>query len=128
MSNYDHKLIITISPEVLDIGKRVARSLDPDAGGWHSFTPVTDGETITAYVADTPCTQGFYAQALAMLEAPEMLHYAVTADYAARWADLVPPTLEECEQFCAAVVLPVEPEPTPPALISQTNRKSSQFS
>ena len=113
MSNYDHKLIITISPEVLDIGKRVARSLDPDAGGWHSFTPVTDGETITAYVADTPCTGDFYQGALYMLANPAALHQRCLDDYAARWADLVPPTLEECQAFCAAVVLPVEPEPVP---------------
>jgi hypothetical protein len=93
-----------------------------------SWTPVLDGETIVAYVADTPCTGDFYEGALYMLANPEALHQRCLDDYAARWADLTPPTLEECQAFCAAVVLPVEPEPTPPALISQTNRKSSQFS
>ncbi len=113
MSNYDHRLNITIPPDLLLIGKSISRALDNDVGGYDSWTPVLDGETITAYVADTPGTAGFYEQALAMLSAPEMLHYAVTQDYAARWGDLVPPTLEECQAFCAAVVLPVEPEPTP---------------
>ena len=113
MSNYDHKLIITIPPELLLVGKSISRALDNDVGGFDSWTPVLDGETITAYVADTPCTQGFYEQALLMLDNPAMLHYAVTQDYAARWGDLVPPTLEECVAFCAAVVLPVEPEPNP---------------
>ncbi len=106
MSNYDHKLIITIPPDLLLIGKSISRALDNDVGGFDSWTPVLDGETIVAYVADTPCTASFHEQALAMLSAPEMLHYAVTQDCAARWGDLVPPTLEECQAFCAAVVLP----------------------
>ena len=110
MSNYDHRLVITIPPDLLLIGKSISRALDNDVGGWDSWTPVLDGETITAYVADTPCTQGFYEQALAMLEAPEMLHYAVTQDYAARWGELTPPTLGECQAFCAAITIPT-PEP-----------------
>ena len=113
MSNYDHRLNITIPPDLLLIGKSISRALDNDVGGWDSWTPVLDGETIVAYVADTPCTAGFYEQALYLVNNPMALHYAVTADYAARWADLVPPTLEDCQAFCAAVVLPVEPEPTP---------------
>ncbi len=113
MSNYDHRLNITIPPELLLVGKSISRALDNDVGGWDSWTPVLDGETIVAYVADTPCTAGFYEQALYMLKDPNALHLIVESDYAARWADLVPPTLEECQAFCAAVVLPVEPEPTP---------------
>ena len=113
MSNYDHKLIITIPPELLLVGKSISRALDNDVGGYDSWTPVLDGETITAYVADTPCTAGFYEQALYMLANPEVLHRAVSDDYFVRWADLTPPTLEECVAFCAAVVLPVEPEPVP---------------
>ena len=113
MSNYDHTLTLTIPPDLLLVGKSIARALDPDTGGFESFTPVIEimsigGETITeltGYTTSTPCTAGFYEQALAMLENPAMLHYAVTQDYAARWADLVPPTLEECQAFCAAVVL-----------------------
>ena len=42
-----------------------------------------------------------------MLADPAMLHYAVSADYAARWADLTPPTLSECEAFCAGAVVEV---------------------
>ena len=42
-----------------------------------------------------------------MLADPMLLHYTVSADYAARWADLVPPTLEECEIFCGGVVVEV---------------------
>ena len=118
MSNYDHTLTLTIPPDLLLVGKSIARALDPDVGGYESFTPVIEimsigGETITeltGYTTSTPCTAGFYEQALYMLANPEVLHRAVSDDYFVRWADLTPPTLEECQAFCAAVVLPVEPE------------------
>ena len=84
MSNYDHRLNITIPPDLLLIGKSISRALDNDVGGYDSWTPVLDGETITAYVADTPCTAGFYEQAMAMLDNPAMLHYAVTPEITSR--------------------------------------------
>ena len=37
------------------------------------------------------------------------VHAAVAADYAARWQELVAPTLAECESFCNSVI----PEPDP---------------
>lgn len=33
-----------------------------------------------------------------------LLHQVVAADYAKRWAELVPPTLAECESFVAAII------------------------
>ena len=42
-----------------------------------------------------------------MLANPQALHAAVSADYAARWVDMTPPTLAECEDFCAGVVVEV---------------------
>ncbi len=113
MSNYGHTLSLTIPPDLLLVGKSIARALDPDVGGYESFGPVLDGETIVAYTTSTPCTAGFYEQALYMLANPEVLHRAVSDDYFVRWGELVPPTLDECVAFCAAVVLPVEPEPNP---------------
>lgn len=94
--SYTERLIVTIQPELLDIGRSITRALDVDVGGYNSWTPVRDDpedieSAIVAYVADTPCTPTFKAQALAMLDNPALLHAAVTADYAARWADLTPP-------------------------------------
>lgn len=104
MSNYDHTLTLTIAPDLLLIGKTIARALDPDTGGYESFTPVLDGENIVAYTTSTPCTASFYEQALAMLDNPAVLHRSCADDYFVRWADFDPPTLEECQQFCAGVV------------------------
>jgi hypothetical protein len=111
--SYTERLIVTISPDLLDIGRSITRALDVDVGGYNSWTPVRDDPAdaeslIVAYVADTPCTAEFKAQALAMLAQPELLHAAVSADYTERWADFEAPTLEECAAFCAGAVLPVE--------------------
>ena len=48
--------------------------------------------------------------ALSSLADAAMLHAVVSADYAARWSDLTPPTLDECQSFVAGceIVEPVE--------------------
>jgi hypothetical protein len=109
--SYTERLVVTIQPELLDIGRSITRALDVDVGGANSWTPVRDDpadpdSAIVAYVADTPCTPEFKEQALVMLANPELLHGAVSADYAARWVEFTVPTLSECEAFCAGAVLP----------------------
>lgn len=103
MSNYDHTLSITLPAALLPIAQSISRALDPDVGGSESWTLTEAGDTITT---STPCTSEFYEQAQYMLTDPAALHAACAADYAARWADLVPPTLEECESFCNGVIYP----------------------
>lgn len=110
--SYTHAVKIKLPVAMADIAAAIGRALDPDAGGDKSFSrDVTGadaegllifGDTIST---STPCTEEFHAQATYMLANPQALHAAVSADYAARWADLVPPTLEECEAFCAGADL-----------------------
>ena len=102
--SYDATLTITVPAALYDTACAIARALDPDAGGHLSYGPPVEGAT--EYTTSTPCTSAFKAQALAMLADPMLLHGAVAADYAARWGELVPPTLGECEGFCAQVTLP----------------------
>lgn len=103
--SYTERLIVTIQPNLIDIGRSITRALDPDLGGAESWTAVrnTGDETSEpdCYIADTPCTLEFKEKALYLLNNPESLFQAVSADYASRWVELVPPTLEECEMFCA---------------------------
>lgn len=101
--SYDSTLTITIPASMYDTACAIARALDSDVGGYNSFGPKVEG--VTEYSVYTPCTSAFKEQAIAMLAEPALLHAAVTADYAARWGDLEPPTLEECEAFCAGAAM-----------------------
>lgn len=101
--SYTARLRIEVPASLYDTACAIARSLDPDVGGASSFGPREQGDPPAipeTYSTETPCTPAFAEQAIAMMAAPEMLHAVVAADYAARWADLVPPTLAECEAFC----------------------------
>ena len=116
--SYDATLTITVPAALYDTACAIARSLDPDSGGAASYGPRTlMTEQGVSYIPETyttsaPCASEFKAQAIAMLADPAMLHYAVTADYAARWADLTPPTLAECVEFCAGAVVAVAVDQT----------------
>lgn len=110
---YTHKITITIPATFAATAAMIGRALDPDRGGADSFRPVEGTANISV---TTPCTEAFAAQVPAMLANPALLYGAVTADYAARWADLTPPTLAECEAFCASVI--PEPEPEPVVVLS----------
>ena len=117
MTAYTHRLKLTIPASLYDVACAIARALDVDSGGVHSWgqrNPV-DAEgnptTPTEYVTETPCTEAFHTQALAMLADAAMLHAVVAADYAARWPDLAAPTLAECEAFVAGALIVEPPEP-----------------
>lgn len=97
--SYTAKLRIEVPAALYDVACAIARALDPDVGGHLSYGPRI--EDATSYSTETPCTPEFAEQAMQLLALPEALHAVVSADYAARWADLTPPTLEECEAFCA---------------------------
>ena len=99
--SYSETLTITLPASLAGIAATIARSLDPDTGGYASFAPSEDGKTISC---TTPCEPRFKAQAEYMMLHPEALHAAVAADYAARWPDLIAPSLAECEAFCAGII------------------------
>lgn len=101
--SYMATITITVPAALYSVACAIARALDPVVGGAESFGP--EREDATEYTTTTPCVPAFAAQALAMASNPAMLHYAVTADYAARWPELTPPTLAECEAFCAGAVI-----------------------
>lgn len=101
MTGYTETLTVTLPEALAEIAAKVGRAMDPDRGGADSFQVVGDG-TIQCR---TPCVPSFKEQAMAMLHSPAYLHAACAQDYATRWPDLTPPTLAECEAFCAVVVL-----------------------
>lgn len=112
MKIYNHIISIKLPASLADIAAKVGKALDDDVGGEHNFH-----RDITGYDGETPiyadtistsvmCTSDFKAQSDYMMLHPEALFAACQADYATRWPELVPPTLEECERFCAGIILP----------------------
>jgi hypothetical protein len=113
--SYTARLTVTIPPDLIDIGRKITRALDPDLGGAESWMAIryTGDETAEpdCYIADTPCTEEFKAQAEAMLADPAILHAAVEMDYEARWPQFDAPTFEECIEFCSGAVVGVAEQP-----------------
>lgn len=106
MTIYTETLTITVPTELSDIASRIARALDPDVGGADSFQLDPGNETISV---TTPCTPEYRALMLNLQSDPAALHALVVADYTARWPELTPPTLAECEAFCSAIFQDVAP-------------------
>lgn len=114
--SYNYTVRIEVPASQAEVAAKIGMSMDPDAGGALSFNPVIIGYTQdkepqpiygdTIFVS-TPCQKEFHDQVPILIANPAMLHALVAQDYAARWPDETPPTLAECEAFCASVI----PEP-----------------
>ena len=116
MPDYSAPLVLQIPTALVAIGAAIGRSLDPDSGGADSFSPM-----ITGYQADgitpiygpnlqcsTLCDPTWLAEVQALMAdtTGAALFAAVSADYAARWATLTPPTQAQCQQFIQGVIVP----------------------
>ena len=94
-------LTFTIPAAAYDSASAIMRALDRDVGGHLSFGQRTrlddEGNEVVpdTYSTSMPCCEDCGARA----RDPVALHAYVVAQYAARWADLPVPTLEECEVF-----------------------------
>ena len=113
MANYSErfnlKLDIT-NPLIIRIAADIGRGVDPDSGGAYSFaqdiigwngdTPIY-GNTIST---STPCIPEFKETAMYLMSSPIALDYVMTKTYSERWADLTPPTFDECSAFIAAII------------------------
>lgn len=104
MANYSKRFTLTLSDTVKDIAAKIGKGFDPDSAGEYSFQDNGDGTISTS----TPCTPEFKAQGDYLMTDANALFMAMQAAYAERWADLAPPTLEECQSFIAAIILETE--------------------
>ena len=114
--SYNYTVRIEVPASQAEVAAKIGAALDPDSGGAASWNRTiigyTEGETPepifggTIFVS-TPCQKEFHDQVPILIANPAMLHALVAQDYAARWPDETPPTLAECEAFCASVI----PEP-----------------
>ena len=112
MSIYTQTLCLTVPIALREIAKQLSRSIDEDVGGADAFSRFLDADSLPCEELDavwttytSPCVEGFPEQAQYLVANPEALHATVAADYATRWAEFTPPTLEEVQSFCAQVVV-----------------------
>lgn len=98
--SYSARFNLKLNASVADIAAKIGKGFDPDVGGENSFVDNGDGTISTS----TPCTPEFKAQGEYLMTNPEALFMAMQSAYAERWADLVPPTLAECEAFINAII------------------------
>jgi len=101
---YDAYVTLALPAPLTETAKQLSRSFDPDSGGYLAFErTATDAQGGLYAVYGSPCETSF-ASKIAYLQAnPAALLAAVEADYAERWPDLTPPTLADCEAFCAGI-------------------------
>ena len=103
--SYTETLTLVIPANLYDIACAIGRALDPDVGGCESWGCKLQGDPPAVpefYTMSTRCRPEFKAQALFLLQHPDSLFDVVSEDYARRWSDFTPPTLEDCEAFCFA--------------------------
>lgn len=100
---------ITLPANLKELGNRISRSLEPDAGGYHVFDSLSNvvldefGNIITEATevyAEIPTSERYVQNLLALADYNAMCDF-VAADYAARWPDEVCPSLADCEEFIA---------------------------
>ena len=106
MSGWNHTVVFVIPVALVDVAKRISRSLDPDVGGDQAFQTLlsSDGKSpATHAIYSTPVRASFLETLAAVTAAPSNLKYIVDQDYDARWPDEVKPTLGECVSFLAAL-------------------------
>ena len=106
MGKYTSSIFVAVPESLLPIAPPIAQAFDPDTGGAKSFDTIRatkDGVTYAiCYTPATPETAGglSYFQAIS-----GALYQYVTTDFAARWPDETPPTMEDCEAFRTNIVL-----------------------
>lgn len=105
MNPYTSTLTIIVPSEDKALAARFSRAFDPGTGGEFAFDALrASGRAGNQFViSHSPVTPALAAQSAYLLIDAEKLHETTSADYAARWPELTPPTLVETQQFCSVV-------------------------
>ena len=98
-------LKMRIPASVLEAAKLAAQAFDPDVGGYESWS-LTDNQGRHLFVCEV---SEEYFEAFPVLKFyPEHLLTAIERDFALRFPDTQPPSLEALTAFCEAVE--IDPE------------------
>ena len=98
-------LKMRIPASVLDAAKLAAQAFDPDVGGYDSWQP-TDDQGRHLFVCEV--SQQYFEAFPVLKFYPEHLLAAIERDFAERFPDTQPPSLEALTAFCE--VVEIDPE------------------
>ena len=93
-------LKMRIPASVLEAAKLAAKAFDPDIGGYDSWQP-TDAEGRHLFICEV--SQQYFEAFPVLKFYPEHLLTAIERDFAARFPDVQPPSLEVLAAFCNSV-------------------------
>jgi hypothetical protein len=100
--SYTAKVKLISNKTLVDICAKIGKAFDPDTGGDKSFYEVEDHLETEFYAIPL-----FADQLQLLIINPEALYQYCIDDYDKRWADLIPPTLEECTDFVEKTTLTI---------------------
>jgi len=106
MGVYTSSIFGAIPVSFLPVAQPIAKAVDPDTGGSHTFDAIrATKDGVTYAICHTPAKPATAAGVAYLVATPGALHASVARDFAARWPEDVPPTATECAEFCAALTL-----------------------
>lgn len=99
------RIKLTVPADVLHTAKLSSQAMDPDVGGFAAFEAPDEVTGLYSYTVDV---SDEYLAAFEVFKGyPAMLQQTIALDFEHRFPDTEPPTLAECEAFCAALVIEV---------------------
>ena len=98
------RIKLSVPATVLATAKLASQAMDPDVGGFHAFE-IVEGDGRYSYTVDV--SDEYFDAFSVFLLLPDLLRDSIARDFEQRFPDTEPPTVAECEAFCAALVIEV---------------------
>lgn len=106
MGKYTSGIFVAVPESLLPIALPIAQAFDPDTGGAKSFDTIrATKDGVTYAICYTPATPEIAGGLNYFQTITGALYQYVTSDFATRWPEETPPTLEDCEEFRTNIVV-----------------------
>lgn len=99
------RIKLTVPADVLHTAKLASQAMDPDVGGFNAFEAPDEVTGLYRYTVDV--SDDYLSAFQAFMLLPGLLRDSIARDFERRFPESTPPTLAECEAFCATVTLEV---------------------
>lgn len=90
------RIKLTVPASVLHTAKLASQAMDPDVGGFNAFE-IVEPDGRHSYTVDV--SDEYFAAFQAFTPMPELLRESIARDFAQRFPESTPPTLDDCAAF-----------------------------